>query len=126
MCIVAAGRASLLVRMGEGEAARELVQDVDAGNYTPALTQAAMDAFDDQSLSIATVGSMASLRGYLTHEGHALVSAALDAIITQQAQIISYIDDYKLLMIAMLSVFPLLIVFKKTAYSDADHTLAVE
>jgi hypothetical protein len=29
-------------------------------------------------------------------------------------------------MIAMLSVFPLLIVFKKTAHSDADHTLAVE
>ena len=41
----AAGRAALLVRMGEGEAARELVQDVDAGNYTPALTQAAMDAY---------------------------------------------------------------------------------
>ena len=41
----AAGRAGLLVRMGEGEAARELVQDVDAGNYTPALTQAAMDAY---------------------------------------------------------------------------------
>ena len=32
--------------------------------------------------------------------------AALDAMITQQAQIISYIDDYKLLMIAILSVFP--------------------
>jgi hypothetical protein len=41
----AAGRAGLLVRMGEGEAARELVQDVDAGNYTPALTQSAMDAY---------------------------------------------------------------------------------
>ena len=41
----AAGRAALLVRMGEGEAARELVQDVDAGNYSPALTQAAMDAY---------------------------------------------------------------------------------
>jgi hypothetical protein len=41
----AAGRAALLVRMGEGEAARQLVQDVDAGNYTPALTQAAMDAY---------------------------------------------------------------------------------
>ena len=40
-----AGRAALLVRMGEGGAARELVQDVDAGNYTPALTQAAMDAY---------------------------------------------------------------------------------
>ena len=52
--------------------------------------------------------------------------AALDAMITQQAQIISYIDDYKLLMIAILSVFPLLIVFKKTSHRDADHTLAME
>ncbi|MEQ1498932.1 MAG: hypothetical protein ABL914_09755 [Novosphingobium sp.] len=41
----AAARAALLVRMGEGEAARQLVQDVDAGNYTPALTQAAVDAY---------------------------------------------------------------------------------
>ena len=41
----AAARAGLLVRMGEGEAARELVQDVDAANYTPALTQAAMDTY---------------------------------------------------------------------------------
>ena len=41
----AAARAALLVRMGEGEAARQLVQDVDAGNYTPALTQSAIDAY---------------------------------------------------------------------------------
>ncbi|MEQ1542935.1 MAG: hypothetical protein HOO94_00940 [Novosphingobium sp.] len=41
----AAQRAALLVRMGEGEAARAIVQDVDAGNYTPDLTQAAMDAY---------------------------------------------------------------------------------
>ncbi|MBK6800930.1 MAG: hypothetical protein IPG83_05425 [Novosphingobium sp.] len=41
----AAARAALLLRMGEGEAARALVQDIDAGNYTPALTQAAIDAF---------------------------------------------------------------------------------
>ena len=52
--------------------------------------------------------------------------AALDAMITQQAQIISYIDDYKLLMIAILSVFPLLIVFKKTSHRDADYTLAMD
>jgi DHA2 family multidrug resistance protein len=39
--------------------------------------------------------------------------AALDAVITQQAQIIAYIDDYKLLMIATLAVIPLLIVFKR-------------
>ncbi|MBW8784920.1 MAG: hypothetical protein JF593_09820 [Novosphingobium sp.] len=41
----AAARASLLVRMGEGDAARALVQDVDTANYTPALTQAAIDAY---------------------------------------------------------------------------------
>lgn len=40
-----AARAALLVRMGEGDVARALVQDVDAGNYTPALTQAAMDSY---------------------------------------------------------------------------------
>jgi hypothetical protein len=38
-------RASLLLRMGEGQAARALVQDVDAANYTPALTQAALDSY---------------------------------------------------------------------------------
>jgi MFS transporter, DHA2 family, multidrug resistance protein len=32
--------------------------------------------------------------------------AALDAMITQQARIIAYIDDYKLLMIATLLVIP--------------------
>jgi len=41
----AALRAALLTRMGEGEAARALVQDVDTGNYTPALTEAAFDAY---------------------------------------------------------------------------------
>jgi DHA2 family multidrug resistance protein len=43
--------------------------------------------------------------------------AALDAVIMQQAQIIAYIDDYKLLMIATLLVLPLLIVFQRTADS---------
>ncbi|HWU03381.1 MAG TPA: hypothetical protein VN222_11645, partial [Novosphingobium sp.] len=38
-------RASLLLRMGEGDAARALVQDVDPGNYDANLTQAAMDAY---------------------------------------------------------------------------------
>lgn len=41
----AAMRAALLVRMGEGEAARALVQDVDAGNYTDRLTAAALDVY---------------------------------------------------------------------------------
>jgi MFS transporter, DHA2 family, multidrug resistance protein len=53
--------------------------------------------------------------------------AALDAVVTQQAQIIAYIDDYKLLMIATLAVLPLLIVFKKpSGGSSPDHTIMVE
>ncbi len=53
--------------------------------------------------------------------------AALDAVVTRQAQIIAYIDDYKLLMIATLVVIPLLIVFKKASGGDGpDHTIVVE
>jgi DHA2 family multidrug resistance protein len=54
--------------------------------------------------------------------------AALDAMVTQQAQVIAYIDDYKLLMIATLAVIPLLIVFKRAASAGrgADHASGVE
>ena len=53
--------------------------------------------------------------------------AALDAVITRQAQIIAYIDDYKLLMIATLAVIPLLLVFKKPSDdSGAEHTMVME
>ncbi len=38
--------------------------------------------------------------------------AALDAVITNQAQVIAYMDDYKFLMIATLAVIPLLAVFE--------------
>jgi DHA2 family multidrug resistance protein len=53
--------------------------------------------------------------------------AALDAMITRQAQIIAYIDDFKLLMIATLVVIPLLIVFKQASGGGGeDHTVLVE
>ena len=39
--------------------------------------------------------------------------AALDAVVTRQAQIIAFIDDYKFLMIATLAVLPLLLVFRR-------------
>jgi DHA2 family multidrug resistance protein len=53
--------------------------------------------------------------------------AALDAVITRQAQIIAYIDDYQLLMIATLCVIPLLIVFKKPSGGGGpDHPVVVE
>jgi MFS transporter, DHA2 family, multidrug resistance protein len=53
--------------------------------------------------------------------------AALDAVTTRQAQIIAYIDDYKLLLIATLAVIPLLLVFKKPSGGNAPaHSTAVE
>ena len=53
--------------------------------------------------------------------------AALDAMITRQAQIIAYLDDFKLLMIATLVVIPLLIVFKQASGGGGeDHTVLVE
>ncbi|HEX7874577.1 MAG TPA: hypothetical protein VF475_16820 [Sphingobium sp.] len=42
---LAAERASLLLRMGEADAARLLVQSVDAGNFTPRLYAVAMDTY---------------------------------------------------------------------------------
>jgi DHA2 family multidrug resistance protein len=52
--------------------------------------------------------------------------AALDAMITTQAQIIAYIDDFKLLMIATLAVIPLLLVFKQASGRGEDHPVVVE
>ena len=47
--------------------------------------------------------------------------------VTRQAQIIAYIDDYKLLMIATLAVVPLLIIFSKPSRNVApDHTQVME
>jgi DHA2 family multidrug resistance protein len=51
--------------------------------------------------------------------------AALDAMITTQSQVIAYIDDFKLLMIATLAVIPLLLVFKQ-ASGGGDHPVVVE
>jgi MFS transporter, DHA2 family, multidrug resistance protein len=51
--------------------------------------------------------------------------AALDALVTQQAQVIAYIDDYKLLLIATLALFALLVIFKKSTESTG-HATAVE
>jgi MFS transporter, DHA2 family, multidrug resistance protein len=53
--------------------------------------------------------------------------AAVDAMITQQAQIIAYIDDYKLLMIATLAVIPPLVVFRQASDGGGkDHAVAME
>jgi DHA2 family multidrug resistance protein len=52
--------------------------------------------------------------------------AALDALVTQQAQVIAYIDDYKLLLIATLALFALLLIFKKSGGSAGTEHAVVE
>jgi MFS transporter, DHA2 family, multidrug resistance protein len=53
--------------------------------------------------------------------------AALDAVVSEQATVIAYIDDYKLLMIATLAVMPLLVVFKRPSASGGQgRTMVVE
>jgi DHA2 family multidrug resistance protein len=52
--------------------------------------------------------------------------ATLDAMITTQAQIIAYIDDYKLLMIATLTGLPLLLAFKATRPKEGEHVMVAE
>jgi MFS transporter, DHA2 family, multidrug resistance protein len=51
--------------------------------------------------------------------------AALDGVATQQAQIIAYVDDYKLLMIATLAAIPLLIVFRRPSTKSSEENLLV-
>lgn len=47
-------------------------------------------------------------------------------MIGQQAAIISYIDDYKLRMIATLAVLPLLVVFKRAKRAAGQTHTVVE
>src|SRR6201996_7792439 len=52
--------------------------------------------------------------------------AALDAVVTEQAQIIAYIDDYKFLMIATLAVLPLLMVCRRSGGPQPAEMPAME
>jgi MFS transporter, DHA2 family, multidrug resistance protein len=51
--------------------------------------------------------------------------AALDAMVTVQAQIIAYIDDYKFLMIATLLAIPLLMIFSRPPRAGAAAPVVV-
>ena len=51
--------------------------------------------------------------------------AALDAMITQQAQIIAYIDDFKLLMIVTLAAIPLIMRFSEQQKNEVRQLVQV-
>jgi DHA2 family multidrug resistance protein len=53
--------------------------------------------------------------------------SALDGMVTLQATIISYADDFKLMMLLSLGALPLLLLLKKAPSSSVpDHTIAME
>jgi DHA2 family multidrug resistance protein len=53
--------------------------------------------------------------------------ALLDNIITQQATVISYIDDFKLLMLMSLMAMPLVLLLRKPKVAqEVDHTIAMD
>jgi DHA2 family multidrug resistance protein len=53
--------------------------------------------------------------------------AALDSVVTQQATVISYLDDFKLLMLLSLAALPLVMLLKRAATpATVDHSIAVE
>jgi DHA2 family multidrug resistance protein len=53
--------------------------------------------------------------------------AALDGLITVQAVIIAYIDDFKLLMILSLAVMPLVLLLRRPAAPAAvDHSVVAD
>jgi len=52
--------------------------------------------------------------------------AALDAVVTQQAQIIAYIDDYKFLLVVTMAVLPLLLFFKRTSKGGSQQPVVTE
>ena len=52
--------------------------------------------------------------------------AALDAVINQQAQIISYDNDYKFLMFSTLATLPLLLFIRKQEQPSVEATVPAE
>jgi DHA2 family multidrug resistance protein len=93
-------------------------------------------------ITVNTQINHASIAGYVTPFNHAFDApvamhafnpltaagrAALDAMITLQAVIIAYIDDFKLLMILSLVAMPLVLLLRKPATPPAvDHSAVME
>ena len=69
-----------LAEVGTVEDVRRAISHLKLITDPDGATQAAMDAFDDQSLTVEQVGSMSKLTAWLTHEN----AAALMTVLTQR------------------------------------------
>ena len=85
------------------------VNHAEIGRYVTATNPALLDPAIAQHLSPYSAGGR----------------VALDAAVTYQAQVIAYVDDYKLLVFATLAMFPLILVFgKPDAVTASDPAIA--
>jgi len=58
-----------------------------------------------------------------THKG----LASIDGMVTQQATIIAFMDDFKLMMVLSLAVMPLVFLLRKSAKPvEMDHSAVME
>jgi DHA2 family multidrug resistance protein len=88
-----------------------------------------------------TQANHADIASYVTPFNHAFAApaaeavspltaagrAALDVLVTTQATIISYIDDFKLLMLMSIAVMPLVLLLRKSAApAQVDHSAIME
>ena len=78
-------RAALLERMGEGEAARALVQNVDPAAYTSDLTQAALDAYV-ATADFTGICPVATMQGAGRRDGEWQVLKAVCAVFSGNGQ----------------------------------------
>ena len=72
-----ADRAALLVRMGEGDAARALVQDVDPAEYTPPLIDAAVRRLTSPRADLTGICPVIALHGAVRQDGQWQVLTAI-------------------------------------------------
>lgn len=88
----AAERAWLLIRMGEANAARAVVESVDTENYTPKMLQVAMQAALATGDPAAVCSFVDQGRGRLAEGGWALAGAICQALAGEPKQATAAID----------------------------------
>jgi MFS family permease len=88
--------------------------------------------------SLVQIVAFRLLQGFSARRGNSVIAhawspwtasgrAALDQVIQNQASIISYIDDFKLMMILSLGAIPLVLLLRRAASpASSDHAMVTE
>ncbi len=73
------------------------------------------------SVGVAVVNAMIVRNTQINHAVTADGRATLDALVTSQAQVIAYMNDYKMLTFATLAMFPLILAFREPDWASASN-----